>query len=163
MILGAILDSWDPLGLNNELSAQDLEDLCNSFDKEFINRYMSSVSIGNDEYGNPVYGAIWPVEYYADNLMVEYENNDTYKSLHSQYAFDYIHSLTYNSDGEIIGWPNEGELLTSNVNSILKNYSDQYFMVLAGKNTVLSNWFKKNWIIILIVILLIVIFLLFIK
>lgn len=160
--LGAIFDSWDPNGYGNELNAESLDIINNQFNIKFMQKFLSTVSAGNDEFGNPIFYSSWPVEYYADPIIAN-EKKNIYQKKFFEYTTEYLQNLTVNSNGETIYWgpiDSDHNIITPNW---FENYAKKYSDVLADKNTVVSNWINKYLLLILVIFVITILFLLFIK
>ena len=159
-IMGMIMDLWDPQGYSQELTAVDLHKIGKEFNNSFKQIYLENIKIGSDEFGNPVFGATWPVEYYADYFIF---NDKSEKDDEDRFMFslEYLTHLNINSNGEPINWVTDvNELL--NPDSFKKG-GNKLSMEIAGNNQVFASWLRKNFIIILVIIGIIIVFLIFIK
>jgi hypothetical protein len=159
-IMGMIMDLWNPEGYAAELTAVDLHKICKEFDKSFTQIYLFNATVGTDEFGNPVYGSVWPVEYYADYFIFD---NKSDKDDEDRFTFslEYLTHLSINSNGEPINW-------FTDVNDLLipdsfKKGANKLSMEIAGNNQVFASWLRKYFIIVLAIIGIIIVFLIFIK
>ena len=159
-LLGVIFDSWDPVGYGKMIDADIMETLVDKFNSGFEDKFLTS---GNflDSYGRKNFANVWPVEYYADNTII----NDIDKTLREhyflKYKVDYLKNLEYNSNGYKINWPKDGSKIVDN--SFFNDFANQYSLMLSNSNTVVANWFKKYWIIVTVIIIGVIILLLVIK
>lgn len=166
-LVSMIIDGFDPEGYNNEMDASMLDIMSENLNNSFSKWYYENMSIGNDEFGNIINGnGEWPIERYADSYLDSYLDNldikVDYDSNIFKYMCEYLLELKVNSNGQPISWG------TSNKTTLLdqsdfRKYTDQYFMILGGKNNIFANWLNKNWIIIIVIIILIIFFLFVIK
>jgi hypothetical protein len=150
--LGALIDAWDPEGFSNELDANAMDAINETFNSEFITRFLETVTIGKDKYGRPIHLSGWPVEYHLDAMLAA-EDPNPHKDQNIkmfQYIVEYLDSLEYNSDGQRIlhADPNDDtELIDA---SMFPKLSNQLVMTISDKNTVVANWVKTHWFIILL-------------
>lgn len=158
-ILGAIIDAWDPEGYGNELDADTLDIIVDGFNDQFMTTFLSDVTSGKDEFGRPTKYNVWPVEFYADYIIGD-AKKDVYDKKMFLYMTEYLQNLKVNSDGDAIAWPTNTELIKP---SVFDQYANQYSMIIADKNTIVANWVRKYWLILLTIAIIIVIILLFLK
>lgn len=160
MILALILDSWDPAGYNQMLDADILDEIVRQFNLNFQLTLMSNFVIGNDEFGRPVYVAVWPIEYYAD-YTISSEKLDVYDVKSFEYNIEYLSNLKYNSVGKLICYGKQQKTLIDS--PMVEKAAARFSMVLADKNTVVAGWIYKYWPLLLVLFIVIVLLLVFIR
>jgi hypothetical protein len=160
MIIAFILDVWDPLGLNEMIDADIVDKIIDQMNEKFSSTFLSSVAIGTDEFGRPIHGSLWPVEYYADNIIAN-EKKEEYNIKMWEYIVEYLSELKYNSEGQLICYGEEQKTLINN--PMIEQAAKKWSVVLSDQNTVVSNWIYRLWPILIVILFLIIIFLLFIK
>lgn len=166
MILSMILDAWDPAGYGQEMNAESMQSLNDEFNSKFINMYLEESTLGQDEFGRPIYGATWPVEFYADIILAdETSNNIDYEKLRLSLQSEYLYNLKVNSNGDPIVWQKGGgyglpDLIS---NDKFEQLAKQYSNILGDNNSIVANWIDKYFLIILGILLLFIIILVFIK
>ena len=160
-LLGMIFDAWDPEGYNKMLDADIMEDLIVKFDQVFEQKFLSGVTGFKDSVGRPMFANVWPIEYYADSMIMSDLPPGSTDVKQFDYHVQYFLHLQYNSDGYKIIWPRNMPNLIDN--SFFNKFATQYALMLGNSNTVVANWFKKYWIILAVVIIALIILLLVIK
>lgn len=178
MIIGMVIDAWDPCGYNQELNAENLDNISYSYNTVFAQK-LSTIDIGNDEFGNPIYINKWPIEVTADIILAEEFKNigqldDKTKKCKSDdqmcknrtiYINEYFENLKVNSFGNPIRWDILGEYNDKMEfdNSILLQYERDFMLMLSNNNTIVFRWLEKFWYIILTIFILFIIIFLIIK
>ena len=157
--LGAIMDTWDPEGYNNQMNADALNHINSKFNEQFMISFLNHVTQSNDEFGRPILYATWPVEFYADSLIAT-SKKKKYEVKKYKYVSDYLLYLKVNSDGEPIVWPSGTDIISL---SHFQKFAREYSLVVADKNTVVANWVNKYWVLLLGILLIILIILILIK
>ena len=111
-MVGMVLDMMDPDGYSLEITSGGSEGLLSSdtnqleminkkFNQGFTNSYLSSFKVGKDKSGRPIYGNIWPIEFFADHLLIS-EDDSKFKNNRSKYSMRYLNCLKDTSDGKPI-------------------------------------------------------------
>lgn len=154
-LLTAVLDAWDPEGFGNALDGTSMTTINTNMNSAFVTSFLSSVTAGTDEFGNPINTVTWPVEYYADNVISS-EKKDVYRGKYFLYVAEYLRNLTVNSDGNPIIWPKDTNAPLINT-SHFDQLSSRFSSVLANQNSVIANWINR-FLPIIIIILVIAIF-----
>lgn len=161
-LLTAVLDTWDPKGFNNALNGGKMIENNMSMNNAFITQTLSNITVGKDEFGNPVNTVTWPVEFYADK-MISGEKADEYELKLFRYQVEYKKSLTVNSNGDPIAWskdPNVPLINPGHFDQLASRFSN----ILANKNSVIANWIDRFLpIIIILLVIGVFIFVFFIK
>lgn len=166
MVLGMMMDEWDPCSLKDQkLDASSLQMFVTGFNDGFQQYAMASYASVNTTGTTPVIMNTWPVEYTADRFLLYGMYDDltnpktgqTYKDLQNTFIMQYIRSLKFNSLGQEIDWPKKGD------GNALTHESFDYFvgelsLWEANYNTVVANWIYKHWPIIVMILILILIF-----
>lgn len=147
--LGALIDAWDPEGYSNELNAETMEVINESFNSEFITRFLSTVTIAKDKYGNPIHLSGWPVEYHLDAMLAAKDSKKNQQSKFFEYIVEYLDSLEFNSDGHRIHHYNPNDTNKLITNTQFSKLATQLEMVINNKNTIVANWTKTHWFIVL--------------
>lgn len=104
-----ILDMMDPdrysleitSGGSEGLLSEDTDQLAminKKFNQGFTDSYLSSFKVGKDKNGRPIYGNIWPIEFFADHLLVN-ENNPKFKTNRTKYIMQYLNCTKVTNDG----------------------------------------------------------------
>lgn len=150
-----VFDAWDPCKLNVMLDASQLREFSNSFNDNFRESVLASVASSVDSYGHISYSSVWPVEYYAEQGALTPFKNDVYEPMRQKLYLQYLCSLQYNSDGELIyhGKKGEGRAIT---NKDLSAVQAALVRWAGNSNTVAENWILKWWPMLLGIIILIV-------
>ena len=165
MIIAFILDAWDPGGYNQMLTAEILAGYVNQFNDGFASSLLSDFVVGNDEFGNPIRGTIWPIEYYADYILNDDvlgpEKSKEYNDKSFLYNIEYLDSLKYNSLGQLICLGDKQKSLITN--PMIQATGKKLSVLLSNQNTIVTNWVYRLWPILVIILILIIIFLLLIK
>jgi hypothetical protein len=162
MLIGMILDAWDPHGFNKMLTGDDLTQMSNTFNAEFENIVLSSMVRTKGAFGNPITMSQWPIEYYADNFLggENGSHDDKYWiNRRVSHILDYTFALKMNSNGYDIIWPKGNQIGQKSFDTI----GDSIAMVMSDGNSVVGHWLAKYWIAILIILVAILIFILFLR
>jgi len=160
MILGMILDMIDSKGYNQMLNADILETIVNDYNYLFTKAFMDGFVNGQDEFGNPTHAAVWPVEYYVDN-MLNNETSEEYDIKMFTYQVEYLASLKYNSLGQLICMGDEQKTLINN--PMIEKAAKRFSFILSDGNTIVADWIYRLWPILLVFLILIIIFLVALK
>lgn len=142
-ILGNIIDSWDPEGYSQELNSDTMQVINDKFNEEFIDHFLSSVSIGKDRFGHEQHYKQWPVEYNASTMLAaQAQHGDERQKKLFLYITEYLGALEYNSDGEAM-FPKQqgGELVNP---AIFPELANSFELVVSNQNTVVLGWMKKH-------------------
>jgi hypothetical protein len=158
-VMGMIFDMWDPCNLNMALDADALQTFSNSFNQQFLETMLANFSATRDSYGHLMYNAEYPVQYYAEQSALLPLKQDYYNKIYWKLYFQYLTTLTHNSDGYPIYKTGGGTLITGEQ---LSGWASRDLGFFANNNTVVENWLVKWWpiiggILILIIVLFIVI------
>lgn len=157
-IIGMIFDAWDPCKLDTQLTADILDAYSQQFDGAFRGTVLSSLGGVQDSYGRLSIPGNWPVEYYAENGILQYKKEDYYAPLRTRFMMDYLGTLEINSDGLPIDHSSDASALIDP--SHISAVSQRLLAVFGDQNTVVENFIYKWWpAIVGILIILIVIFL----
>ena len=170
-IIGMVLDMIDPDGYSQEITSGGSESLLgdksnqlqminDTFNQGFTDSYLSSFKVGTDRSGRPIYGNIWPIEFYATNLL-SLENDPKFKKNMTLYIATYFKCLKFTNDGKpIVNICDPGK---SNIidGSWFKNQKNTSLSLSSDKNSVVANWFAK-WYPILIILLISILVIVFI-
>ncbi len=166
-ITGMILDTWDPCGLNKELSADALQQFSTLFNQAFRKQILVSLESSRDSYGKVSYSSIWPIEYHAEQAALLPVKKKFYDKLLLKYQASYLNSLEYNSDGVKIKRVSRAEKASQKQNLItndkLSGISSQVLSYLSDGNTVAENFLLKYWPIFLFLFLIFLYFMIFYK
>ena len=160
MIIGMIIDMIDPSGYNEMLDADNLEEFIKYFNLSFTTSFLDGFINGQDEFGNPIYGAVWPVEYYADQ-MLNNETTEEYDAKAFIYNIEYLAALKYNSLGQLICYGQEQKTLINN--PMIEKAAKRFSLILSDNNTIVYDWIYRLWPILLVFLILIIIFLVALK
>jgi hypothetical protein len=152
-IIAAIFDAWDPCDLNSVLGREKLMEINESLNENFQEKIIKSGSFKNEQ-GDVEYVNKYPIEYYSDSILYQYESEYTYKL--TLYSFYYLNNLIYNSKGELI--ENKPMDLPTQKDISILTKSTVYW--LADGNIVVYNWISK-WAPLIIVAVLCVFLILF--
>jgi hypothetical protein len=161
-LIGMVFDSSDPCHYNDQMTADDLNNFTNAFNKAFRESGIVAYDSITDSYGNTEYLNIWPIEYTATKFILNDQESDEYTALFTKHMAQYLSSLRINSLGESIFVPNGGILLNQLEDSHFKQLENKLASVLSDGNTVVANFIKKYWPAFLIFFFLLLIFLLYI-
>lgn len=148
-LLGAIIDAWDPNGYGEELDARSLEQFSNMFNDGFMRAFLSTASVGKDEFGRPIYFTQWPIEYYADNILNDELSSEDDENKIFEYCLFYWNHLKINSNGEVIKYGDDKNLPS---NDDFSRYARSFSLLISDKNTAVANWLYK-WLPIVIFLL----------
>lgn len=160
MMIGMIIDTWDPCGFGQELDADSLDKLSDGVNTQFMIKFLEAVSVSTDSVGNTIQLNNWPLEYYADSLSDFQNFNSTQNQVNYwNYSIDYLKSLSVNSNGEKIVWPNVNAIDNTEFKKIIKTVS----ISLANNNTYVTNFIDKWWVILLGIIIIIILFIFLIR
>jgi hypothetical protein len=157
-VIGMIFDSWDPCKLDTQLTADILDSYCQQFDGAFRASVLAVVGGVKDSYGRVSVPGNWPVEYYAEEGILQNKKEDYYGPIRTRFMMEYLGTLEINSDGLPIDHSDDASSLITS--SHLSEASQRMLAVFGDSNTVVENWIYKWWPVVLgILIILIVIFL----
>jgi len=172
-LVGMVLDMMDPDGYSLEITSggsesllggdtNELEMINNKFNEGFTDNYLSSFKIGKDKNGRPIYGNIWPIEFFADNLL-NTEKDPRFMANRHKYSREYLNCVKITNDGRPIT-----HLCSTKSNIIdkswLNNQKKISLSLASDNNSVVENWFLR-WLplIILSVVVLLILILFFIR
>lgn len=150
--LGALIDAWDPEGYSNEFDADAMDAINETFNSEFITRFLETATISKDKYGRPIHLIGWPIEYHLDAMLAA-DDSQPRKDQNVkmfEYIVEYLDSLKYNSDEQLILHINPNDKTELIDDSVFPKLSNQLVMTISGQNTVVVNWVKTHWFIILL-------------
>ena len=148
-LIGAIFDAWDPFGYGEELDARSLEQFSNMFNDGFMRTFLSTASVGKDEFGRPIYFTQWPIEYYADNILNDELSSDDDEGKIFGYCLTYWNNLKINSNGEEIKYGDDKNLPS---NDDFSRYARSFSLIISDNNTAVAKWLYK-WLPIVIFLL----------
>ena len=151
-ILGILIDAWDPEGYANEFNADAMTAVNDSFNSEFITRFLETVTIGKDKYGRPIHLASWPVEYHLDAMLASEDPRPRKEQNLKlfEYIVEYLDSIVYNSDGQRILHADPHDTSELIHPRVFPKMSSQLMQMLSGHNTLVARWTKTHWIIVLV-------------
>jgi len=144
-IIGAIFDAWDPCDLKSAFGREQLSIINTFMNDGFRDSVLkSSINAVKDENNNIVFINIWPVEYFSDTILENYDSNYIRKL--TMYQNFYKNNLIYNSEGELIfkeyiNLPTEKDFITaslqigkwiSNDNIVVSNFFDKWYPLILG-------------------------------
>jgi hypothetical protein len=155
MILGLIIDTWDPCDLNQSIDPDSLNHLSDKFNS--VMATMATYNTYVDANNQLVYRFdIWPIEYVLDvqlNKAVEALNlKEQYDKKSTQYQGIYI--MNYLNPPETTDPKNI--LIPDEV--LKKLRQNDVFYKVANSNTVIENFLRRYWPVILFIIFIIIIF-----
>ena len=143
--IGAIFDAWDPCDLKSAFGREQLSIINTYMNDGFRESVLkSSINAVKDENNNTVILNIWPVEYFSDTILENYDTNYVHKL--TVYQNFYKNNLIYNSEGEFIvreyiNLPTEKDFITaslhvgkwiSNDNMVVSNFFDKWYPLIFG-------------------------------
>lgn len=143
-MIGMIFDSWDPCDLNNQLDANALHSFSQSFNDQFRMTILQNISTMNDSYGRTIINGEWPVEYFADQTVLQQYKQKEYKKISTQLVLEYLNNLRFNSCGQPIPKvrAGTGRLIS---NDTINSFEKDSLIFFSDNNTVVSNWLYKWW------------------
>jgi hypothetical protein len=159
-MIGMIVDGMDPCNLKLQLDAGQLQTFTNSFNDTFRDTVMVKVESTLDSYGRVSVNANWPIPYYAEFSALLPFKPDYYKKMESKLVFQYLSTLTHNSDGYPIYKAPKGKLVTGKEISGIALKRLSFF---SNNNTVVENWLSKYWPILVAILIAIFVLVLVIK
>ena len=159
-LLGAIIDAWDPAGYGEELDARSLEQFSSMFNDGFMRIFLSTASVGKDEFGRPIYFTQWPIEYYADNILNDDLSSDDDESNIFKYCLEYWNNLKINSNGEEIKYGDDKNLPS---NDDFSRYARSFSLIISDNNTAVAKWLYKWLPIVILLLALLIVLLILLK
>lgn len=158
-IIGMVLDAWDPCDLNSQLTADQLQNFSQSFNDQFRLGILGQIGATRDSYGRTILNGIWPVQYYADQTILQPYKKKEYKKIKMQLQLSYLNNLEFNSCGQPIPKTRAGGGSLWSQETIT-GFDKDTLIFFSDGNTVAANWLYKWWPVLLgIIIVLIVLFL----
>lgn len=139
--LGMMVDMWDPLGYSGELDADAMDVINNEFDIAFANKFLETMTVGQDRFGRPIHFGQLPVEYRMDAELLNEDKKDLQLKRYA-YTAEYLNSLEYNSDGHAMR-PRviDGELLDTRV---FNSFANSIALTIANQNTEVARWTRSH-------------------
>lgn len=162
-MIGMILDGWDPCHLKDQLNAATLRQVTTNFNTTFRDNVLAQVETVRNSYGTVMLSTLWPIEYYADRSILIAEKEDYYKPIRLKFYIQYINTLKYNSNGQLIDWDYDKSNNRIIQNSDLSVLETNVLKMLGNDNTVVENWIYRFWPLIILAILIIVVIILFVR
>ena len=159
-LVGNIFDSWDPCGLTKQLDADALQSFSHSFNNQYMETMLASISSTQDSYGHLTYNSVFPVIYYAEQSALLPFKKDYYDKIYWKLYFQYLSTLTHNSDGFQIYKSPGGKLIT---NHMISGWASKELGFLANGNTVVQNWMVKWLPVLLAILIFIIVFVMIIR
>ena len=167
MLLGMILDLWDPFGFNQELDADMLKNVSDGFNEMFMK--IITTGLNRPEGDN------WPVQYYADGLVyktkLDKSTEDELVALRLFWSMEYLLSLEFNSLGNrIIPYGEKIDITKYDTNTLYHQKISEgldksiYFIEnstgdgILGNNPFFKRIFREYWFVILLIIGLIIVY-----
>lgn len=136
-LTGMIFDAWDPCHLNDQLNKDTIHQYNNQFNTVFRQTVLVQLESHIDAYGNKFYFSDWPILFHADRSIMQSEKQKVYGPLMLKYMTRYLNAKQFNSLGQPLCWPQDGELINNNA---FRNVSKRLALSVSGNNTVIANW-----------------------
>lgn len=162
MLLGMLIDAWDPCDLQQQIGPQYLNAITKQYNMAFVNAFASTQQNTLEEDLNKrlVYRlGIWPIEYYIDNTYI----SDAVKSINKTDQYDTkrrLYQTLYLKYAVEI--PKLSKLSISAADFKNLNDPNDIFYQLSNKNSIVEKFFKNYWVYIIIVIIILIILIIFI-
>lgn len=162
MLVGIVLDMWDPCNLNNQIGSEALRILSENFNKAFREEILKNIDSLTRSNNDIVIKNSFPLEYFDDNILASVLTDDEKKyfdDLKTKYMLEYLANLTVNSDGYPIKRDDNMPRIQESHLTHIEKYTSN---LLGNKNTVAANWIYKFLPIIIIILILLLILIFFI-
>lgn len=154
MLFGMLIDMWDPCDLKQQIGPIYINSFVKQYNDGFLSMEYNYGQSKEDLNKRITYKMdVWPKEFFIDDNYISdaitvLKKEDYYNKKFDQYTGIYI-------SNSIPSNPNS-KLLTANDFKYLNSQNDMFYY-LSNKNTVIENFFRKNWPYILLIIILIII------
>ena len=139
-LIGAVFDAWDPCHLKDQLNKDTIHEYNKQFNSVFRQTVLVQLESHIDAYGNKFYFSDWPISFHADTSIMQSQKQKVYGPLMLKYMTRYLNAKRFNSLGQPLCWPQEGNQIDNNVFSTI---SKRVALSVSGNNTVIANWAIK--------------------
>ena len=152
--VGGILDMIDYMGYSRQMDGETMNIMNDRFNEQFADTFLSSLRMRQDKFGVPIAYKGYPIEYRLNlDLLKSHSREDTDLKVFL-YSLDYFNNLKYNSIGQQILTSEEIKALPSQgvFNSNLKRAGEVFAYTAFNRNTVVLNWARTYWWVIVLVV-----------
>ncbi len=152
--VGGILDMIDYMGYSRQMDGETMNIMNDRFNEQFADTFLSSLRMRQDKFGVPIAYKGYPIEYRLNlDLLKSHSQEDTNLKIFL-YSLDYFNNLKYNSIGQQILTSEEIKALPSQgvFDSNLKRAGEVFAYTALNKNTVVLNWARTYWWVIVLAI-----------
>ena len=145
MLLGAVLDGYDPLEYGSTLNHENLKHIVDEYNTAFRNIFLGNMDIGVTSTGDRILdpSGKWPIELDLGPMVMR-TNSAKDDQDFMLYVQEYLRALKYNSRGEFIEWDRTNNLPLPLLSDFEK-YGRTLDLLTSNGNTVVSNWLAKWW------------------
>lgn len=159
-VLGAVLDAWDPEGFDKLFDGDQIQDLSNDFNAQFITGILNNLSVIKSSSGVPIQIKSWPIEYTFDHIIKADlcgKTKDYWTQRNLIYNHNYLNSLKYNSNGHPINWKMAGNRMHTTSQEFFNSQVYALNNVISDGNAVVATWLTKWWPVVLIILIAIIV------
>ncbi len=153
-VVGGVLDMIDYMGYSRQMNADTMDLMNDRFNEQFADTFLSSLRLRQDKFGVPIAYKGYPIEYrYNLDLMQSYPQEEMNLKVFL-YSLEYLNNLKYNSIGQQILTSREIKSLPDQeaFNKTLKSAGKVFAYTALNRNTVVLNWARTYWWVIILAV-----------
>jgi len=146
-VVGGVLDMIDYMGYSRQMDGSTMNLMNDRFNEQFADTFLSSLRLRQDKFGVPIAYKGYPIEYrYNLDLMKSFPQEDINLKMFL-YSLEYLNNLKYNSIGQQILTSDEIKSLPGQevFDKDLKHAGKVFVYTALNRNTVVLNWARTYW------------------
>lgn len=145
--VGGVLDMIDYMGYSRQMDGQTMDIMNDRLNEEFADTFLSTLRLRKDKFGVPIAFKGYPVEYRYSIDLFKSTPHDELDLKVFLYSLEYLDKLKYNSVGQQILTTKEIKALPGlNIfNKDLKAAGETFAYTALNSNTVVINWSRSYW------------------
>lgn len=146
-VIGGVLDMIDYMGYSRQMNGQSMDLVNERFNEEFADTFLSSLRMRQDKFGVPIAYKGYPIEYRYNIDLMQSFSPDYVNLKIFLYSLEYLNNLKYNSIGQQILTSSEIKALPGKdiFNENLKQAGQVFAYTALNRNTVVLNWARSYW------------------